>query len=77
LRLADDRPPLAKLALSVCRVHGGSVAALRSGSRWRAITEPRRVLCWLAVKELGYSGAEVARLYRGDDIVCQQSGVGW
>ena len=60
-RLADDRPPLAKLAASVCRVHGVSVAALRSGSRRRAITEPRRVLCWLAVRELGYSGAEVAR----------------
>ena len=34
---------------------------LRSGSRRHETVEARRVLSWLAVKEFGYSGAEVAR----------------
>jgi hypothetical protein len=32
-----------------------------SRSRRRDIIEARRVMCWLSVKELGYSGAGVAR----------------
>jgi len=36
-------------------------AALRSGSRRREVARGRKILCKLAVKKLGYSGAEVAR----------------
>ena len=50
-------------------VHGVSGDELRSGGRRRTLTEPRRVLCWLAVRELGYSGAEVAR-YLGMTTSC-------
>jgi putative transposase len=50
-RLGSDTPNLPKVAGSVCRVHGVSIAELRSGARRRALTEPRRVLCWLAVRE--------------------------
>ena len=34
---------------------------LRSGSRKRAVVRAKRVFCQLAVKKIGYSGAEVAR----------------
>lgn len=40
---------------------GGRIGELLSGSRRREIIEARRVMSWLSVKELGYSGAEVAR----------------
>jgi putative transposase len=36
-------------------------AALRSGSRRREVVRARKIFCQLAVKKLGYSGAEVAR----------------
>ncbi len=48
---------------------GVSVGELRSGSRRREIVDARRVLSSLAVKELGYSGAEVAR-YLGVTTSC-------
>ena len=43
------------------KVNDISQAELLSGSRRREVVEARRVLPWLAVRELGYSGAEVAR----------------
>ena len=36
-------------------------SAILSGSRVRSVVSARRALCYLAVKELGYTGAEVAR----------------
>ncbi len=61
LRLMTKRMKLSKLAEKVSQVHDISNVELRSGSRRREVLEARRVLCWLAVRELGYSGAEVAR----------------
>jgi len=69
LRLKSGKIDLGSLATNVCRVHGVTVNELRSGSRRHEIAEARRVLSWLAVKEFGYSGAEVA-LYLGVTNSC-------
>jgi putative transposase len=61
LRLPHERMSLDSLAERVCEVHGVRRGELLSGSRRHEIVEARRVLSWLSVKELGYSGAEVAR----------------
>ena len=61
LRLTTRRMDLAALAEKVCEVHGINFGELRSGSRRDEIVEARRVFSFLAVKELGYSGAAVAR----------------
>jgi len=69
LRLGIRRADLSSLAKRVCKVHEVSIGELRSGSRRHEIVETRRVFSWLAVKELGYSGAEVAR-YLGVSTSC-------
>lgn len=61
LRLTTRSMDLAALAEKVCEVHGINSGELRSGSRRDEIVEARRVFSFLAVKELGYSGAAVAR----------------
>lgn len=61
LRVAPRGMDLVSLAKRVCEVHRVWLGELRSGSRRQEIMEARRVLSWLAVRELGYSGAEVAR----------------
>ena len=69
LRFGAKRTDLSLLAKRVCSVHKVSVGEIRSGSRRHEIVEARRVFSWLAVKELGYSGAEVAR-YLGVTTSC-------
>jgi hypothetical protein len=69
LRLGIKRMDLSSLAKRVCKVHEVSIGELRFGSRRQEIVETRRVFSWLAVKELGYSGAEVAR-YLGVTTSC-------
>ena len=61
LRLTTPNMDLAVLAEKVCEVHGVNSGELRSGSRRAEIVEARQVFSLLAVKELGYSGAAVAR----------------
>jgi chromosomal replication initiation ATPase DnaA len=61
LRLTSKRMDLALLAEKLCNVHGVNPGELRSGSRRHEIVKARRVILWLVVKELGYSGAAVAR----------------
>jgi len=61
LRVSYERMPLDSLAERVCEVHGVRSGELLSGSRRHEMVEARRVMSWLSVKELGYSGAEVAR----------------
>ena len=61
LRLPLERKSLDLLAERVCEVHGIRSGELLSGSRRREIVEARRIMSRLSVKELGYSGAEVAR----------------
>ncbi len=61
LRVTRPRPALASLARRVA-AHGGlPAAALRSGRRTRQVSRARRLLCQLAIRHLGYSGAAVAR----------------
>ncbi len=60
-RLPTRKMGLAALAEKIFEVHGIHAGELRSGSRRGEIVEARRVLSWMAVKELGYSGAAVAR----------------
>jgi putative transposase len=61
LRLPHEKMSLELLAARVCEVHEVRSGELLSGSRRREIIEARRIMSWLSVKELGYSGAEVAR----------------
>ncbi len=57
LKLAD----LPSLALKVCEGQGVDEGELRSGLRKRQVVKSRRIFCQIAVKKMGYSGADVAR----------------
>ena len=48
-------------ALKVCEGQGVDEAGLRSGFRKREVVRSRRIFCQIAVKKMGYSGADVAR----------------
>jgi REP element-mobilizing transposase RayT len=61
LRLSGQRIDIDGLAVKVCRQYGISSGELCSGSRRQSVVQARAVLSWIAVRELGYSGAEVAR----------------
>ena len=69
LRLSGQQIDIDKLASNVCKKHKLSMSELRSGSRRNEITEARRIVSWIAVKELGYCGADVAR-YLGVTTSC-------
>jgi hypothetical protein len=51
------------LAQLVCKKQNISLGELRSGSRRRDVTKTRGSISWIAVRELGYSGADVARYF--------------
>jgi len=61
LRLLGRQVDIVTLAGRVCKKHGTSLGELCSGSRRREIVEARGIVSWIAVRELGYSGADVAR----------------
>jgi REP element-mobilizing transposase RayT len=69
LRLPGQQIDIDELASTACKKHGILLSELRSGSRRHEIAEARRVVSWIAVKELGYSGADVAR-YLGVTTSC-------
>jgi hypothetical protein len=69
LRLSGQRKDLSALAKQVCSKHNISLGELCSGSRRRVIVEARGSISWIAVRELGYSGADVAR-YLGVTNFC-------
>lgn len=69
LRLSGQRPDIEKLTLRICEIHNLSKIELCSGSRRHEIVKARQILCWIAVRELGYSGADVAR-YLGVSTSC-------
>jgi chromosomal replication initiation ATPase DnaA len=52
---------IAALARQVCQKYNISLGELCSGSRRRVVVEARGLVSWIAVRELGYSGADVAR----------------
>jgi len=69
LRLSGQRKNIDDLAEKVCEKYNISRGEMRSGSRRHDIVTARGVLSWVAVRELGYSGAEVAR-YIGVTTSC-------
>jgi REP element-mobilizing transposase RayT len=69
LRLSGQRINIDALAEKVCEKYNISQGELRSGSRRHDIVVARGALSWIAVRELGYSGADVAR-YLGVTTSC-------
>jgi len=61
LRLSTKRRDLPFIAEVVSGREGIEEKVLQSGNRGREIVRVRRIFCQLAVKKLGYSGADVAR----------------
>ncbi len=61
LRLSKKIPDLGSLAESVGKGKGVKQNDLRSGSRRKQVVEARKLFCQLAVRKMGYSGAEIAR----------------
>jgi hypothetical protein len=61
LRLTLKISDLPALARKICEGQGVAEAALRSGLRKREVVRSRRIFCQIAVKKMGYSGADVAR----------------
>jgi REP element-mobilizing transposase RayT len=61
LRLLTTRPGIDRICRQVCDCHGVSPGELCSGSRRRPVVRARCTVAWIAVREIGYSGADVAR----------------
>lgn len=61
LRLSGQKIDLKELISRVCKREGVAQGELVSGSRRHKLIKARRIVSWIAVHELGYSGAEVAR----------------
>ena len=61
LRFRGGMKDLNDLGWGMCEQEGLSEGEIRSGSRVKKVTRTRRVSCRLAVKRMGYAGAEVAR----------------
>jgi REP element-mobilizing transposase RayT len=61
LRLSGQRIDMKALAEKVTEKYNVSIGELRSGGRRSAVVQARRAMSWLGVRELGYSGADVAR----------------
>ena len=61
LRLSLKKHDLSSIAKRVGTEEGIEESALRSGNRRIEVVRSRKIFCQLAVKKLGYSGAEVAR----------------
>jgi hypothetical protein len=61
LRLSLKLPDLRSLAREIVTGERIGENELRSGTRKRDVVRAKRVFCQVAVKKIGYSGAEVAR----------------
>jgi REP element-mobilizing transposase RayT len=69
LRLSQSKPAIGCVCRHVCDAYDVSAGELCSGSRRRPVVAARGALAWVAVRELGYSGADVAR-YLGVSTSC-------
>lgn len=69
LRLSEPKPDIGRVCRHVCDAYEVSAGELCSGSRRRQVVVARGALAWIAVRELGYSGADVAR-YLGVSTSC-------
>jgi REP element-mobilizing transposase RayT len=61
LRLSGQRIDIRALVEKVSEKYNVSIGELQSGGRRKAVAKARRAMSWIGVRELGYSGAEVAR----------------
>jgi REP element-mobilizing transposase RayT len=61
LRLSRRVGDLSVLSRQIARQEGVTESELRSGSRRRCASKARKIICRLAIMQLGFSGAEVAR----------------
>jgi hypothetical protein len=61
LRLNLKISDLSSLARIICEGEGVDKKELCSGIRRRVVVKSRRIFCQIAVKKMGYSGADVAR----------------
>ena len=61
LRLSGQRINIDALAQQVRNKHDIFLGELRSGGRRGYLAKARGTISWIAVRELGYSGADVAR----------------
>ena len=61
MRLTLKISDLPSLAMEVCKGEVVDEAALCLGLRKREVVKSRRIFCQIAVKKMGYSGADVAR----------------
>ncbi|MFO7962808.1 MAG: transposase [Desulfobacterales bacterium] len=61
LRVSRQRMDMNGLAGKVAEKYGISITELRSGGRRQTVVRARQAMSWLCVRELGYSGADVAR----------------
>jgi len=61
LRLSGQRIDIKVLAEKVSERYSVSIGELRSGGRRRSVVQARRAMSWIGVRELGYSGADIAR----------------
>ena len=61
LRISEPQLDMNDLAQRVCNKYNLTPVELCSGSRRQDGVKARRALSWIAVRELGFSGADVAR----------------
>lgn len=61
LRLSGQRIDIKALARKISEKYNVSIVELRSGGRRNAVVKARRAMSWIGIRELGYSGADVAR----------------
>ena len=61
LRLSGKRIDIKALAKKMSERYNVSIGELRSGGRRGAVVKARQAMSWIGVRELGYSGADVAR----------------
>ena len=61
LRLNQRISDLVSLGGKICKGEGVEISDLCSGTRKKVVVRSRRIFCHLAVKRMGYSGAEIAR----------------
>jgi len=61
LRFGKKKVDFSSLAKEVTKLMGIGESDLKSGFRSRKIIKARRLFCQVAVRKMGYSGADVAR----------------
>ena len=61
LRLNCRISDLRSLAKEVCKEEGVEESDLRGGGKRKGVVKVRRIFCQIAVKKMGYSGADTAR----------------